>query len=144
MRNFIYDAFGHESKSRVGSRNITSIKGLKMHYQISGFHKITELDNFEQGCVGESNEQYFAHSITAKTLEELIKKAENFTNGERGEFWEDDPSRVDFQTTETGDGYPATPLDVNRWKRGELKLYAVTYTCYVEQVSTANLAGILS
>lgn len=111
-----------------------------MHYQIEGFLKHAEKDDYENGCTGEYTSDYIRQTITGFTLVELIEKCEAFTGGE---VCPDliEPNRLDFQVMESGDGYPATDNKIERWKRGEIDLYLCDYSAIVTKVENVDLTA---
>lgn len=109
-----------------------------MHYQIEGFLRHAEVDNWENGCTGEYDSYYVDHKITGFTLAELIEKCEAFTGGEVcPELIEN--NRLDFQVMENADGYPASERELERFKRGEIVLYLCDYSATVQRIENADL-----
>lgn len=108
------------------------------HYQIDGFLKHAEKDDYENGCTGEYTSDYIKHQITGFTLAELIEKCQSFT---QGELCEDliEPNRLDFQVMEDGGWYPATEKEMEQWKRGEIDLYLCEYSAIVTKVEDVDL-----
>lgn len=49
----------------------------------------------------------------------------------------EETGRIDIQKQETDDGSDPTPAQLEAWKRGELTLYAVTYTGYAVAVESS-------
>ena len=47
----------------------------------------------------------------------------------------EEDGRVDVQVLETADSYTVDAWQVEKWKRGELALWAATYTFMVEEVA---------
>lgn len=112
-----------------------------MTYQINGFHKFSQLDNYENGCTGPSFDQYIDHRITAESLQDIKAACERFTGGEMCTDMIED-SRLDFQVMETADGFPATEYELERFKVGEIELYDCTYTVYVATVTPADISEL--
>lgn len=109
-----------------------------MHYQINGFLKHAEVDNWESGCTGECHSYYVDHKITGFTFAELIEKCEAFTGGEVCPDLIEN-NRLDFQATENADGYPASESELEKFKRGEIVLYLCDYSAIVQKVENADL-----
>lgn len=99
---------------------------------VNGMYKSSELDDYEQGIIGDYNSHFIDYSFNAKTIEELINKLIEFTGHDDICLNAcDEPGRVDIQGMEDSHGCVATESDMEEWKIGFRKLYAVTYTCYV-------------
>jgi hypothetical protein len=108
--------------------------------------KFTELDNWMKGCTGPCQTTVIDYPIKGKTLDDVISAICTFLDCARDDVsvnpCDDDPSRIDAQTSETAEGYPASLTDWDKFKRGEIELYACTYSWNFEQVtrSPANFA----
>lgn len=84
------------------------------------------------GMTGECNSHYIDYRFKSDTIEGLINQLIDFTG-------HDDiclnacnePGRVDIQGMEDRHGCVATGRDIEEWKTGFRKLWAVTYTMYV-------------
>ena len=108
--------------------------------------KHIERDNFEKGCcIGTARAWSIDVEIKGKDKASFIANLLAFCGGDESAMMiapcEDDPSRVDVQTTENDDGRPPTESQLAEWKAGRIDLWAVTYTAYVEEVTRrpANL-----
>ncbi len=116
---------------------------MNTKYQIKGFLKYTELDNFENGCDPDiSTSQYIDLSFVGNTAEEVIQQAAKFfgieNNGiERNACDED--GRVDFSRTETEDTDEPSKAEYEAFKRGEIDLYYCVYSGQVEKVETIRI-----
>ena len=107
-------------------------------FEISGFHKIAELDNFEEGCIEGINDSYFDMHISAQDVPALVKQIISFIGAEDDSVSLDsceEVGRIDIQKTENAEGNDPTARELSDWKAGRINLYAVTYTCYVEEVT---------
>lgn len=113
-----------------------------MKYQIDGFLKIAQHDDYENGCNPDSAQlSHVDVSFTAETIPALMLKVCEFFGVGADDMEKnacDEPGRLDIQTMETADGSSATPADIERWKRGRLELWAVTYTGTLERVETVE------
>ena len=112
-------------------------------YQINGFIKFAELDNYEQGCDPDSTVmQEVSMTFTGKTIQAVIDQALSFL-GMEADAMEvnacDEDGRIDFQGMECEDGTAPSKAELARWKRGEIKLWAVTYTAHVEEVKPVRI-----
>lgn len=117
-----------------------------MTYETNGALKTVELDNWERGCQLEGAQSYFVNwKIEAETLAEIKQKIMDFVGCDMDGIVIDaceEAGRIDAQVTENADGYIASESELASWKRGELELYAVTYSFLFEQVtrSPANFS----
>lgn len=118
-----------------------------MKYQIKDLLKLAEVDSYNDGCDPDTTSMSeISVSFTGKTAIEVIGKAADFLGietsgpdngtevnvcGEKG--------RVDFQGMECEDGSKPSASEIVAWKKGNLKLWAVTYTAMVEKVTPAKL-----
>lgn len=109
-----------------------------MTYEINGWVKTIERDNWRDGCHGGANCFGGNDIFKGDTAEDAIQKACNFV----GVDYEDidlnaceEAGRVDINLTENADGYPATPSEIEAWKAGEIDLWLANYTFYVEFVT---------
>lgn len=109
-----------------------------MKYQITGFMKLSQLDNWDKGCGLEYRECYIQQSLTATTIPELIQKCLDFT---RGELLPEliAPNRLEFQAVENSEGVPASDLEMEQFRRGEIDLWLCNYSCLVDTVQAADL-----
>lgn len=108
--------------------------------------KCIERDNFENGCLYDTAcWGSMDVEIKGKDKASLIANLLEFCACDESALTidpcDDDPSRIDVQTTENDDGRPPTERQLTDWKAGRIDLWAVTYTAYVEVVTRrpANL-----
>ena len=108
--------------------------------------KHIERDNFENGCLFNTARSWSIDvEIKGKDKASLISNLLEFCNCDESALaidpCDDDPSRIDVQTTETDEGRPPTESQLAAWKSGSIDLWSVTYTAYVEDVTrrSANL-----
>lgn len=108
--------------------------------------KFVERDNFENGRVADTAQVGSIDvEIKGKNKAAFIANLLEFCNCDESALTidpcDDDPSRIDVQTTENDDGRPPTESQLTDWKAGRIDLWAVTYTAYVEEVTRrpANL-----
>lgn len=108
-------------------------------YEVNGWDKYGERDYFETGC---DPDEYVSFSgderWSAETVADLLIKLRSFVGVDDDYEIEIDTcgetGRVDISVMETNDSYPATAWQLKEWRRGELALWASTYTFYVEEV----------
>lgn len=116
-------------------------------YQINGFLKFAEVDNYENGCDPDTSyTQDVQVRFTGKTAMEVIEKAAEFigveTKGENNGVELnacDEKGRVDFAKMEDSDGTTPSKAQMAAWKQGRETLYYVVYSAYVEKVTPAKL-----
>ena len=105
-------------------------------FTISGFHKFTEEDNYDQGCIGPSSCTDIDYRMTSATIDNLLAQIANF-GGCDVEDLElnscDEDGRVDFGVTENENGDTATKQELAQWREGKTKLYYAVYSCYVTE-----------
>ena len=117
-------------------------------YLVNGLLKFAEEDNYQSGrVIGTAFSDCINATFTGKTLAftgetlaALLEDLKIFTGcddillnscNEQG--------RVDLQGYETADGSTASASDMQLWKDGKIKLYAVTYTAYVYKAELSTL-----
>ena len=101
--------------------------------------KHIERDNFENGCLFNTARSWAIDvEIKGKDKAAVVANLLEFCNCDESALTidpcDDDPSRIDVQTTENDDGRPPTESQLAAWKAGRIDLWAVTYTAYVEKV----------
>ena len=102
--------------------------------------KHIERDNFENGCLFNTARSWpIDVEIKGKDKAAVIANLLEFCNCDKSALTidpcDDDPSRIDVQTTENDDGRPPTESQLAAWKAGRIDLWAVTYTAYVDEVT---------
>ena len=113
-------------------------------YEVNGWHKFggrayyeTGYDTDERICFG-GKERW-----SAETVPELLNKLRGFVCVDDDYEIEldacDEDGRVDIQVMEISEGYIASERDIELWKRGQLALWACTYTFMVEQVERKSV-----
>lgn len=117
-------------------------KGIQM-YKINGFHYFTEIDSFENGCVGGGSDSYFDYALNDETVEGLKAKIAGFVGCEVSDLDLDsceEIGRIDACRTENVNGDIASPAELAEWKAGKLTLYYATYSCYVMECKPVSVA----
>ena len=112
-------------------------------FTISGFHYSTEIDSFEEGCIGGGSDSYFDYAMKDATLDGLKAKIANFVGCEVYELDLDsceDVGRIDAGRTENANGDIASDTELAAWRKGEVTLYYAVYTCYAMQCLPVSVA----
>ena len=111
----------------------------------SGWSKWSEVDDYKNGCepatsIYQTGEERF----TGDDPEAVIHAAAGFFGVTSPENILrdscDEIGRVDFQVMETDDGFQAIPADMERWRRGDLRLWLSCYTIQIERVTRETVA----
>ncbi len=113
---------------------------MKTGYQINGWMKHFEEDTFDQGCIGVGSSHSGDERFTSDTIEGVIKKAIDFTGIDDKDIKDaclfdscDEIGRLDVQVLEDGNSGPASPSQIESWKKGNCRLWASTYIFHVEK-----------
>ena len=108
-------------------------------YEISGWTKFAEEDNFEKGCIGDAQYNDGQDRFCSNTLQGVIDLANRFTGNDDKENILlnscDEIGRLDVQVMEDENGTPAGKMQTESWKQGKTRLWLVCYTFYVEEVT---------
>lgn len=88
-----------------------------------------ELDDYEQGEIGGGSHSSDMKHLngTYDSFEEFISD-NNFNNKDSWSAFSGDYNRIDYQTTENENGVEPTSNEIERWKKGEMKLYSAIYS----------------
>ena len=101
-------------------------------YVLKNGMKMVEEDDYEKGCLPETSFMVTMDvEFKAQTTDRIIKQVENFFAVEREDILVnacDEPGRLDVQVLENGHGYTASESEIEDWKQGLVKLYAVCYS----------------
>lgn len=113
-------------------------------YECNGWYKFAEQDDWEHGCDPDTAFSYAGDEIfKGETVEDLLKKVRDFVgvphNYEVDLDACEEPGRVDIQILENKDAYVATPSEIEAWKRGEIKLWAATYSFEIQEVERRSV-----
>ena len=109
-------------------------------YECDGWFKFSEEDNYEHGCDPDTAFSFGDNQVfKGDTIEDVLKEIRSFVGvGEAHELELDacgEEGRVDIQVLETYEGRTADEEDIERWKRGDLKLWASTYSFEIYEVT---------
>lgn len=122
---------------------------MKTQYEVTGWIKFSEEDDFNEGCQPDTTTTTQGDDIfKAATVKELIAKIVAFLGLDNDDDAVeldtcDEPGRVDISQTEDEDGTRASERDLEKWKQGKIKLFYATYSFHVEKVTreTVRLEG---
>lgn len=116
-------------------------------YEVRGWLKMSEEDTYAEGCLIDGGTQ-FSGSDTwyGETVDAVIEQLRQFvpfkTDGDAIDRDAcDEPGRIDISGTETNDGDEPTPAQWEAWKRGEYRLWYVTYIFHVERVTRETVSA---
>lgn len=112
-------------------------------FTISGFLKMSELDTYENGCIGSVTDCFIDMPIKCATVEDVKKEILSFV-GAQADAMECDAceeiGRIDVCRTECEDGTEPSEAEIAEWKAGKLPLYYAVYTCYLHQSEPVSAA----
>lgn len=108
-------------------------------YEVTGWFKFAEEDSFEHGCDPDTAFSFAGDDIfKGETVEDVLKQIKNFLGVD--DDYEVDldacetEGRVDIQILENNDAYPATSAEMERWRAGEITLWAACYSFEIYEV----------
>lgn len=113
-------------------------------YEVNGWMKISEEDSFEEGCLPETEQTHWgddrwSDEDVAKLIERLMDFAGVIDKDSVALDSCEDIGRIDIFKTENGNGNEPTSDEIERWKRGECKLWYCTYSFTVEYVKRSKV-----
>ena len=110
-------------------------------YFVNGLLKFAEEDSYQSGCVvGTAFSDCINATFTGETLAALLEDLKIFTGCDDILLNScDEQGRVDLQGYETSDCETASETDMQLWRDGKKKLYAVTYTALIYKAELSNL-----
>ena len=105
--------------------------------EVRGWIKFAEVFDAEKGCDPDTSITFSGNDIfTGDTEQEITKKLLDFCGTSDPDDAETDaceePGRVDICILENAEGYAASKTEVERWERGEIKLWNASYSFIVE------------
>lgn len=108
-------------------------------YEVRGYSKLVTEDSYEHGEIGKSSEMGDDRmNVSAPTQEALIKKLMEVAGVNDLSAVTinaaEEQGRVDIQSLENSNLYPASENEIARWKKGEMKLWSAYYMFNVEVV----------
>ena len=110
-------------------------------YEVNGWLKLTEEDSYEHGCLPSSGTQFSGgdswHGATVETVVDQLRAFVPFRAGQDAIDRDacDETGRIDICGLETNDGNEPTEAEIEAWKRGEVRLWSVTYSFRLEEVT---------
>jgi len=111
-------------------------------YQLNGFHKRMELDNYENGCDPSlTNSSFVDVSFEAQTIQEVLDKVYAFFNVTQRNITLnscDEEGRIDISLQENDEAIAPSEQELKHWKEGKYSLYYSTYTGTLEKVTTVK------
>lgn len=109
-------------------------------YQINGFLVLKEQDDFNNGCLPETQTSLALDlTIKAETKRGIISKLkENFPSNDFEFNACDEIGRVDIQVLEDNDGNEASNQQILDWKKGKQDLYLANYSGMLEEIKPAK------
>ena len=114
-------------------------------YEVQGWAKFIEEDNYDHGCIGQTQYNTGNDSFSADTIPALVDKCRAFCGADpEGVLLDscEEEGRLDIQVTEDDNGTPASASQIEDWKRGELRLWLACYTFTVERVERETVSLI--
>lgn len=105
-------------------------------YVIEGYIAHSEVDDFEQGCIGPCETQFFQDKFSAPSLKELLELLSvefkcPIENMELNSC--EEPGRIDIQVMQSQPFAIAKVSEAKqaKWRNGETKLYLTDYSMQV-------------
>ena len=109
-------------------------------YIVMGIEKVWEEDDYVNGCIGKQHYIKIDVSFKSVDLKGLLDKLREFTGCDDILLDScEEQGRVDLQGYETVGGTAASESDVQLWREGEKRLYAVTYIAIVYKAELSTL-----
>lgn len=116
---------------------------MKTSYIVQGYMAIAELDNYEDGCHGQSQMEFLKAgewNCKADTLKELVQKLNSEFNGDDNSVLLNSCEklgRIDIQVWQRQAFECSKPSakTLENWKAGKIDLYLTTYIFNVQQVT---------
>src|SRR3972149_6804215 len=101
-------------------------------YLVNGMIKHSELDDYEQGYMGNGSSCHIDYVFKSDTIEDLINQIIEFTGHDDVCLNAcDELGRIDIQGMEDRLECAASEREIEAWKKDHIKLWAATYTCYI-------------
>ena len=109
-------------------------------YIVMGIEKVWEEDDYVNGCIGKQHYIKIDVSFKSVDLKGLLDELREFTSCDDILLNScDEQGRIDLQGYETADCETASETDVQLWRDGKKKLYAVTYTALIYKAELSTL-----
>lgn len=112
-------------------------------YVITGFHKVSEHDDYENGCIGNGSDCFIDYAIRTATLDDMKEKIAGFI-GCKVEDLElnacEEVGRIECGRTEDSEGNEAMESQLAAWREGKETLFYAVYTAYVMECLPVSVA----
>lgn len=114
-------------------------------FTVSTVHYSTELDTYEDGCIGgkDSRDTAYDVSFSSNSLPDLLQMVADHVGVSMKDVELDaceEPGRMDLCRTETVDGGEPSESEIALWREGKFDLYCATYTVYVTTSEPVRLS----
>ena len=111
-----------------------------MIFRVTAAFKNLQLDDYENGCHGESSCFALPSGQSAKTFAELIKSlCDEYCFDIDSFSWMEEEKRAVCQVLETEDGLTANESDIALWKQGDKKLWLCDYDFHIEAYEVVDI-----
>ena len=118
------------------NEKISSEKNVK--YECDGAVKHSEVDDFDKGCSPDTGQlSNYGIKFSSTSLRGLVQSICDHHDVERSACLFDsceEIGRLDVQVLENYEGLAASPGEIANWRQGNCRLWACTYTYWVERV----------
>jgi len=105
-------------------------------YEVDGWVKYVEEDNWEEGCIGGIESYDGSDRFHASNMPELLEKLQDFVyEGSIEVDVCDEKGRVDICRMENENGDSLTCAEETAWRKGEGKAWYAVYIFYVQKVT---------
>lgn len=109
-------------------------------YIVMGIEKVWEEDDYVNGRIGKQHYTKIDVSFKSADLKGLLDRLQGFTGCDDILLNScEEQGRVDLQGYETVDCTAASEFEVQLWRDGKKRLYAVTYTAIVYKAELSAL-----
>lgn len=106
-------------------------------YYIGTISKTAEEDTYKDGCIGQITDFGDIDIIKAETLPELISEFRSRYNGAE---YDEYNNWVRWSILEDADATEASPSQLEKWKRGDLRLWCADYFMAVSYHEVSEVA----
>ena len=115
-------------------------------YEINGFLKFAEQDEFEEGCLPDTGTSCPVDlRFSSETVAGIINEVCDFF-GVKEDALEldacDEPGRIDVCRDETDDGSEPSEAERAAWKQGKFPIWYVVYSGYVQECRPFSFTGM--
>lgn len=109
----------------------------KTYYQVNGWSKFSEVDNYKEGCDPETTNNFCG--LVSDSVDGIIKRCMEFVGAESLDSCEEE-GRLDIQVMETDEGIIAGDYDIKAWKKGSKRLWLCCYTFNVSLINEETVS----